>query len=173
MSSTTTQSSSHSHALHVIIPTSSAPRAPSESTPKTSTSERVPGPNPLDTPSHSHALALDTPSHSHALFALPLPADTPTHSHNFFRRLSAATPTTPKMSVRAARRSSLFSMHDADEPEQDVGAAHGPEHVQQGFALLPPTSETEEGESGADLGDLKVVGDREFHVEGDGIGGNN
>ena len=78
MPSVITESASHSHGLHLIIPTTSAPRVPSSSTPKTSTVERgVQGPNPLDTPGHSHGL-----------FRLPV--------------AGPSTPTTPKVSVRAA-----------------------------------------------------------------------
>ncbi len=150
MPSMTTESASHeSHAaLHVIIPTTSAARVPSASTPKTSAAESVLSSNQLDTPGHGHGL-----------FRIPGPS----------------TPTTPKMSVRATRRSSLFSMHDTDEPERREMAnadADAPGHAQELIqTLLPPTSETEE--PSADFRDLKVIGDGQFHVEGDNGGGNN
>ncbi|KAI1791838.1 hypothetical protein LXA43DRAFT_1136548 [Ganoderma leucocontextum] len=167
MPSMTAQSVSHSHGLHLIIPTTSAPRVPSASTPKTTTAERRPTP-------------LDTPSHSHGLFVLPRPANDstiPGHSHGLFRlpasHRDATTPTTPKMSARASRRSSLFSMHDSDEPEQHaMAAAAAPAHAQE-LMMLPPTSEAEEEEPNAGLRDLKVVGDGQFHVEGNNDGGNN
>ncbi|KAM5536585.1 hypothetical protein V8D89_009680 [Ganoderma adspersum] len=161
MPSMTTESSSHSHGLHVVIPTT---RVPSASAPKTSTAERVAGPNPLDTPGHSHPFSI-----------LPRAADTPStpgHSHGLFRMASASTPTTPKMSARAARRSSLFSMHDADEPEQHATTDAQPERAQQEFAL-PPTSEVYEEETSADLTNLNGLGDRPFHVDANGTGGNN
>ena len=154
MPSMTTESSSHSHGLHVVIPTTSAARVPSASTPKTSTAERAAGPNPLDTPGHSHPFS-----------TLPRAADspsTPGHSHGLFRVGSASTPTAPKMSVRAARRSSLFSMHDAEEPEQDAAtdANAQPEHAQQEF-VLPPTAEAEEElstDAVAPRNDMNVTG---------------
>ena len=166
----TTESASHSHGLHLIIPTTSAPRAPSESTPKTSTAERARGPNPLDIPGHSHGL-----------FALPQSATDspiPGHSHGLFRLPAAgpSTPTTPKMSVRAARRSSLFSMHDADEEEpaqHEMADGAAPEGARQELAQLPTTAEADEEEAHGDLSGLKVIGDGSFHVEGDGTGGNN
>ena len=171
-----TADAGHNHGLHVVIPT-----------PASEPASRVPPTNATDAP-----VALDTPgtpghSHTNGRFVLPTSSrapesahalDTPGHNHGLFRwppvGTDAATPASPRVSARVARRSSLFSVSDDAEAASGAGqeSAHVLSAQSEGelqshthFRELPPTAETEEPAS------AEVHGS--FDVDGNGNGGNN
>ncbi|KAI0704505.1 hypothetical protein C8T65DRAFT_741060 [Cerioporus squamosus] len=147
---TTPSSPTHGHGLHVVIPTSES-RVPTATTPVTPVNNQGPAfrrisersaarsspthPHGLfqvlakSSPTHPHGLfrVLDdsSPTHGHGLFILPDDDSSPTHGHGLFRAppTDSASPTDPRPSARAMRRSSLFmSSQDRDEDEHEHDA---------------------------------------------------
>ncbi|KAL7277607.1 hypothetical protein ACG7TL_008534 [Trametes sanguinea] len=156
-SSSSTAHHAHGPAIHVVIP----------STPALASSSRV-APSSSVTPAHGHPNTIvrvripqpqDTPTHGHPnvlLLARPAPADTPTHGHPnaLFTvassprsdRDSPSTPTLPRPSARASRRSGSFS------------STQGVEEGVQGASrtVLEPHAEVSEDE---ELSDAAPAGD--------------
>lgn len=123
-SSTSARRSSLRHAIHVVIPSVQA-IARATTTPVT--------------PGHGHSLivapspaarltALDTPTHGHGDFVFPTSHDSP------------LTPTLPRMSARATRRSGLFSASSATDADVQMHSLVEAAHA----GLMTPPMEDEE-----------------------------
>ncbi|EIW54064.1 uncharacterized protein TRAVEDRAFT_74347 [Trametes versicolor FP-101664 SS1] len=91
-----------------------------------------------------------TPGHGHSLIVAPSPAarlstlDTPTHGHGDFvvpsSHDSPLTPTLPRMSARATRRSGLFSASSATDADVQMHSLVETAHA----GLMTPPMEDEE-----------------------------
>ncbi|KAL7277601.1 hypothetical protein ACG7TL_008528 [Trametes sanguinea] len=103
-------------------------------------------PAPLDTPSHGHPNVIEGPA-TEARVATP---DVATAGQLHFALPSRGSPTHPRPSARVSRRSSLFSVANDAQDEDDAHDNATVEHpllslVQNG--LMGPTMEAEEPES--------------------------
>lgn len=122
-SSTSARRSSLRHAIHVVIPSVQA---------------------------IARAATPVTPGHGHSLIVAPSPAtrlttlDTPTHGHGDFvvptSHNSPLTPTLPRMSARATRRSGLFSASSATDADVQMHSLVEAAHA----GLMTPPMEDEE-----------------------------
>ncbi|KAI0738601.1 hypothetical protein C8Q80DRAFT_250942 [Daedaleopsis nitida] len=167
MPSMSTSSPVHIHDLHIVIPSTSARAPPTHATPVAEDTwghghENIATPLSLDQtdPTHSHdffrVLDQSSTTHSHGLFRDASPvADADdshiTHNHAGFRVPSRSgsedapppSPTSPRASAPARRRSSLFvSTEDRADPPQ-IAVERTPLGGAQHF-LLGPTSELQE-----------------------------
>ncbi|KAL1945345.1 hypothetical protein VTO73DRAFT_2196 [Trametes versicolor] len=122
-SSTSARRSSLRHAIHVVIPSVQA---------------------------IARAATPVTPGHGHSLIVAPSPAarlstlDTPTHGHGDFvvptSHDSPLTPTLPRMSARATRRSGLFSASSATDADVQM---HSLVEAARAGLMTPPVEDEE------------------------------
>ncbi|KAI8978260.1 hypothetical protein BD414DRAFT_495044 [Trametes punicea] len=154
---------SHGPAIRVVIPRSAAWADTTPTTPGHG-HINIAVPRPLDTPGHGHTdiripRPLDTPGHGHIDVRIPTPLDTPGHGHanvSLFslaspRGDSPSTPTHPRPSARASRRTSMFS-----------SASQVWEHDPQSHGAPGLESHPEEHESSGDHSEADIDDD-EFH----------
>ncbi|RPD67687.1 hypothetical protein L226DRAFT_527702 [Lentinus tigrinus ALCF2SS1-7] len=123
-----TSSPTHSHGLHVVIPTSES-RVPTATTPVTPVKNQ----GPVFRRLNERSAARSSPTHPHGLFHV-LDSSSPTHSHGLFRALDDSSPTHSHGLFRVLDDSSPTHGHGLFVvPNDDSSPTHG-----HGLFRVPP-----------------------------------